>query len=95
MDSKLKVAVRCRPLIVEEGRARKCISIVDDSIVVGEKRFSFEQVFDESKTQKDIYSNCVKSLVDGCFDGYNATVFACNYHLLLANLLIFNNELFV
>lgn len=77
MDSKLKVAVRCRPLIVEEGRVRKSVHIVDDSIIVGEKKFTFEQVFDETITQKDIYATCVQPLVDGCFDGYNATVFAC------------------
>ncbi len=86
MDSKLKVVVRCRPLIAEEGRVRKSAFVVDDSVVVGEKKFMFEQVFDETVAQKEIYTTCVQPLVDGCFDGYNATVFACKMIQLVCSL---------
>jgi DNA repair exonuclease SbcCD ATPase subunit len=33
-------------------------------------------VFDIQTHQNAVYDNCIKELVDGCFDGYNATVLA-------------------
>ena len=46
-------------------------------IEIGNKRFSFECIFDDKISQRNIYDKCIKELVDGCFKGYNATVFAC------------------
>ncbi len=79
MDSKINVAVRCRPFLTNEMNRRRCITFAEDSIVIGDKKFSFEHVFDDTAGQRDIYDACVRSLVDGCFEGYNGTVFACRF----------------
>ncbi|XP_015198128.2 kinesin-like protein KIF21B isoform X3 [Lepisosteus oculatus] len=41
-----------------------------------DKAFTYDFVFDMDAQQHQIYSNCVHKLIEGCFDGYNATVFA-------------------
>lgn len=77
--SKVDVYVRCRPLTGKELLGKRCLSVSnEDTIIINDKRFNFKNVFDEYSTQDDIYDICVKSLVKGCFKGYNATVFACN-----------------
>lgn len=80
MDSRINVVVRCRPLLRSEIRGRRSVSIVEDGIQIADKKFQFETVLDESTAQEEVYERCVKSLVDGCFDGYNATVLACKKH---------------
>ncbi len=77
MDSKIKVALRCRPFLSNETNKRKALNFSTDSVVIGDKKYQFEQVFDERSSQTDVYEFCVKSLVEGCFEGYNGTVFAC------------------
>ncbi|KAJ6666435.1 hypothetical protein lerEdw1_000710 [Lerista edwardsae] len=41
-----------------------------------DKAFTFDYVFDIESCQEDIYSQCIEKLIEGCFEGYNATVFA-------------------
>uniref|UniRef100_A0A4W5MBJ0 Kinesin family member 21B n=1 Tax=Hucho hucho TaxID=62062 RepID=A0A4W5MBJ0_9TELE len=41
-----------------------------------DKAFTYDFVFDIDSTQQQIYAACVHKLIEGCFDGYNATVFA-------------------
>ncbi len=41
--------------------------IIPDSIL---------NVFITIQLQEDVYKKCVENLVDSCFEGYNATVFA-------------------
>ncbi|MBN3304655.1 KI21B protein, partial [Amia calva] len=41
-----------------------------------DKAFTYDFVFDLDAQQHQIYSACVHKLVEGCFEGYNATVFA-------------------
>ncbi|XP_022657129.1 kinesin-like protein KIF21B isoform X6 [Varroa destructor] len=49
----------------------------EPAVVLGkEKAFTFDRVFDISSSQDIIYNNVVKDLVDGCLQGYNATVLA-------------------
>ena len=38
--------------------------------------FTFDQVLPPSSTQREVYDACVKSLVEKCLSGYNATVIA-------------------
>ena len=46
-------------------------------VILGrKKRFSFDHAFSPSVSQDTIYTTCVAPLLDGCFMGYNATVFA-------------------
>ncbi|KAG8510366.1 LOW QUALITY PROTEIN: Kinesin-like protein KIF21A, partial [Galemys pyrenaicus] len=41
-----------------------------------DKAFTFDYVFDIASQQAQIYTQCVEKLIEGCFEGYNATVFA-------------------
>ncbi|KAG5835332.1 hypothetical protein ANANG_G00242760 [Anguilla anguilla] len=41
-----------------------------------DKAFTYDFVFDLEAQQEQIYSACVDRLIEGCFEGYNATVFA-------------------
>uniref|UniRef100_A0A4W3H7Z1 Kinesin family member 21B n=1 Tax=Callorhinchus milii TaxID=7868 RepID=A0A4W3H7Z1_CALMI len=49
----------------------------EPQVILGkDKAFTFDFVFDTEARQEEIYNACVYKLVDGCFEGYNATVFA-------------------
>ncbi|TKS70841.1 Kinesin-like protein KIF21B [Collichthys lucidus] len=41
-----------------------------------DKAFTYDFVFDIDSEQHNIYQACVYKLIEGCFEGYNATVFA-------------------
>nr|CBN80889.1 Kinesin-like protein KIF21B [Dicentrarchus labrax] len=41
-----------------------------------DKAFTYDFVFDINSEQQNIYQACVYKLIEGCFEGYNATVFA-------------------
>lgn len=41
-----------------------------------DKAFTYDYVFDMDSQQDAIYSNCTEKLIEGCFEGYNATIFA-------------------
>uniref|UniRef100_A0A3B4T4F7 Kinesin-like protein KIF21B n=1 Tax=Seriola dumerili TaxID=41447 RepID=A0A3B4T4F7_SERDU len=41
-----------------------------------DKAFTYDFVFDVDSEQHRIYQGCVYKLIEGCFEGYNATVFA-------------------
>ncbi len=77
MNSKIGVFVRSRPLLNHELRGKRCVGTSKDTISIADKKFTFDSVFDETVGQSSIYDSCVKSLVDGCFLGFNGTVFAC------------------
>lgn len=89
--AKVRVCVRCRPLNRREAlleKGKKCISYHRDKtkLVVAESRdFTFDHVYDESSNQKDIFDDCIQNLIDGCFQGYNATVLACRFRIMNAN----------
>ncbi|KAG0424261.1 hypothetical protein HPB47_028510, partial [Ixodes persulcatus] len=72
---------RVRPLIPREviDMCHACTSVAsrEPQIWVGkDKAFTFDHVFDCPTPQERVYDTCVKALVEGCFDGYNATVLA-------------------
>uniref|UniRef100_A0A8C8ERA9 Kinesin motor domain-containing protein n=1 Tax=Oncorhynchus tshawytscha TaxID=74940 RepID=A0A8C8ERA9_ONCTS len=41
-----------------------------------DKAFTYDYVFDMDSQQDIIYTHCTEKLIDGCFEGYNATIFA-------------------
>uniref|UniRef100_A0AAY4CGR5 Kinesin motor domain-containing protein n=1 Tax=Denticeps clupeoides TaxID=299321 RepID=A0AAY4CGR5_9TELE len=41
-----------------------------------DKAFTYDYVFDMDTHQDTIYTNCTEKLIEGCFEGYNATIFA-------------------
>lgn len=77
----VKVACRVRPLSNREKmhQHQPCVKISADTnqIVIGkDKQFTFDYVIPPKVNQADLYEQCVKGLVHGLFEGYNATVFA-------------------
>lgn len=46
-------------------------------VTIGADRgFTFDHVFDMPTPQMNVYADCVHNLVEGIFDGFNATVLA-------------------
>uniref|UniRef100_A0A8D3CC95 Kinesin family member 21A n=1 Tax=Scophthalmus maximus TaxID=52904 RepID=A0A8D3CC95_SCOMX len=49
----------------------------EPQVVLGkDKAFTYDHVFDMDTQQEAIYTDCTESLIDGCLEGYNATIFA-------------------
>ncbi|KAL3113926.1 hypothetical protein niasHT_017876 [Heterodera trifolii] len=80
-NSSVRVAVRIRPQSVQEmhDKVPICLSVIpgEPQLTIGrDKSFTYDFVFDQMTPQKTVYDKCVRELVDGAFEGYNATVFA-------------------
>eukprot|EP00931_Biecheleriopsis_adriatica_P076220 TRINITY_DN49953_c0_g1_i1.p1 TRINITY_DN49953_c0_g1~~TRINITY_DN49953_c0_g1_i1.p1 ORF type:complete len:1308 (+),score=333.01 TRINITY_DN49953_c0_g1_i1:84-3926(+) len=80
-DTNVRVAARVRPLLPREMAANCCSCVTVhpgvNQLVVGTKRaFTFDMVFDTDVQQSVVYDSCVSPLLDGCMQGYNATVLA-------------------
>ncbi|KAM9107527.1 kinesin-like protein KIF21B isoform 4-T5 [Megaptera novaeangliae] len=80
-DCCVKVAVRIRPQLSKEKieGCHICTSVTpgEPQVLLGkDKAFTYDFVFDLDTFQEQIYSTCVSKLVEGCFEGYNATVLA-------------------
>ena len=41
-----------------------------------DKVFTFDHVFAEETKQEEVFEQCVQQLVEGTFEGYNATILA-------------------
>ena len=78
--SSVRVAVRCRPLSSREAleNSESCVGMNEfaKTVTMGKKTFTFDYSFGPATTQATIYDLCVEQLVEGCFTGLNATVFA-------------------
>ncbi|XP_051967613.1 kinesin-like protein KIF21B [Xyrauchen texanus] len=80
-DCSVKVSLRIRPQMAKEKieGCHICTSVTpgEPQLLLGkDKAFTYDFVFDMDAQQQQIYSACVHRLIEGCFDGYNATVFA-------------------
>ncbi|KAK3729468.1 hypothetical protein QZH41_019786 [Actinostola sp. cb2023] len=80
-DTSVRVALRVRPQSASEQieMCRVCATVTPGhpQVILGkDKAFTFDHVFQVASKQDEIYNACVKELVDGCLDGYNATVLA-------------------
>lgn len=80
-ETNVRVAARIRPLLPQEKAANCCSCVTVEpgtrQVVVGTRRaFAFDLVFDVDSTQTEVYDGCVASLLDGCMQGYNATILA-------------------
>uniref|UniRef100_A0A803TSB9 Kinesin family member 21B n=1 Tax=Anolis carolinensis TaxID=28377 RepID=A0A803TSB9_ANOCA len=56
-----------------------CTSVTpgEPQVLLGkDKAFTYDFVFDLETWQEQIYTTCVSKLIEGCFEGYNATVLA-------------------
>ncbi|XP_026533422.1 kinesin-like protein KIF21A isoform X5 [Notechis scutatus] len=80
-ESSVRVAVRIRPQLAKE-KIEGChictlVTPGEPQVFLGkDKAFTFDYVFDIESQQEDIYLHCIEKLIEGCFEGYNATVFA-------------------
>eukprot|EP00192_Tetraselmis_astigmatica_P001482 CAMPEP_0117661190 /NCGR_PEP_ID=MMETSP0804-20121206/7408_1 /TAXON_ID=1074897 /ORGANISM="Tetraselmis astigmatica, Strain CCMP880" /LENGTH=3186 /DNA_ID=CAMNT_0005468047 /DNA_START=424 /DNA_END=9983 /DNA_ORIENTATION=- len=82
-DVPVCVVVHVRPLIENEltWGCSRCLEVDSEreevSVTTVDKHFSFDRVFGEDGTpREELYPLCVTPLVDGFFNGYNATVLA-------------------
>ncbi|XP_078091517.1 kinesin-like protein KIF21A isoform X2 [Mustelus asterias] len=80
-DCSVRVAVRIRPQLAKEKieGCHICTSVIpgEPQVVLGkDKAFTFDFVYDMDTQQEEIYLKCVEKLIDGCLEGYNATVLA-------------------
>uniref|UniRef100_A0A3Q2XI51 Kinesin family member 21A n=1 Tax=Haplochromis burtoni TaxID=8153 RepID=A0A3Q2XI51_HAPBU len=49
----------------------------EPQVVLGkDKAFTYDYVFDMDTQQETIYTHCTERLIEGCLEGYNATIFA-------------------
>ncbi|XP_035244711.1 kinesin-like protein KIF21B isoform X2 [Anguilla anguilla] len=80
-DCCVKVSLRIRPQMAKE-KIEGChictlVTPGEPQVLLGkDKAFTYDFVFDLEAQQEQIYSACVDRLIEGCFEGYNATVFA-------------------
>ncbi|KAF3689661.1 Kinesin-like protein KIF21B [Channa argus] len=80
-DCCVKVALRIRPQMSKE-KIEGChvctlVTPGEPQVLLGkDKAFTYDFVFDIDSEQDYIYQTCVYKLIEGCFEGYNATVFA-------------------
>ncbi|XP_075713357.1 kinesin-like protein KIF21A isoform X3 [Rhinoderma darwinii] len=80
-ESSVRVALRIRPQLAKEKieGCHICTSVTpgEPQVFLGkDKAFTFDYVFDINSIQDEIYLESTEKLIEGCFEGYNATVFA-------------------
>nr|XP_043891532.1 kinesin-like protein KIF21A isoform X4 [Solea senegalensis] len=80
-ESSVRVALRIRPQLAREKiegcHICTCVMPGEPQVILGkDKSFTYDYVFDMDSQQDAIYSTCTEKLIEGCFEGYNATVFA-------------------
>ncbi|XP_042491564.1 kinesin-like protein KIN-4A [Macadamia integrifolia] len=80
-DCCVKVAVHIRPLIGDERLqgCKDCVTVVQGKpqVQIGTHSFTFDHVYGSSGSSSSaMFQECVAPLVDGLFQGYNATVLA-------------------
>ncbi|KAM0032689.1 putative plus-end-directed kinesin ATPase [Helianthus debilis subsp. tardiflorus] len=80
-DCCVKVAVHIRPLIGDEKlqACKDCVAVVPGKpqVQLGTHSFTFDHVYGSTGTpSSSMFEECVAPLVDGLFQGYNATVLA-------------------
>uniref|UniRef100_G3Q5K3 Kinesin family member 21A n=1 Tax=Gasterosteus aculeatus aculeatus TaxID=481459 RepID=G3Q5K3_GASAC len=80
-ESSVRVALRIRPQLAREKieGCHICTYVMpgEPQVFLGkDKAFTYDHVFDITTQQDSIYAHCTESLIEGCFEGYNATIFA-------------------
>uniref|UniRef100_A0A8B9LMM6 Kinesin family member 21B n=1 Tax=Astyanax mexicanus TaxID=7994 RepID=A0A8B9LMM6_ASTMX len=81
LKSFVRISSRIRPQMAKEKieGCHICTSVTpgEPQVLLGkDKAFTYDFVFDIDAHQQQIYGSCVHKLIEGCFEGYNATVFA-------------------
>lgn len=77
----LSLSLRIRPQLARE-KIEGChictfCMPAEPQVMLGkDKAFTYDYVFDMDSCQDSIYADCTEKLIEGCFEGYNATIFA-------------------
>uniref|UniRef100_A0A8C7GYI6 Kinesin-like protein KIF21A n=1 Tax=Oncorhynchus kisutch TaxID=8019 RepID=A0A8C7GYI6_ONCKI len=77
----LPISTRIRPQLARE-KIEGChictfVTAGEPQVMLGkDKAFTYDYVFDMDSCQDSIYADCTEKLIEGCFEGYNATIFA-------------------
>uniref|UniRef100_A0A6Q2ZK65 Kinesin motor domain-containing protein n=1 Tax=Esox lucius TaxID=8010 RepID=A0A6Q2ZK65_ESOLU len=74
-------SVRIRPQLAREKIegchiCTYCMPAEPQVMLGKDKAFTYDYVFDMDSQQDSIYTHCTEKLIEGCFEGYNATIFA-------------------
>lgn len=77
----LLLSTRIRPQLAKEKieGCHICTYVMpgEPQVILGkDKAFTYDCVFDMDSQQEAIYTHCTETLIEGCFEGYNATIFA-------------------
>ncbi|KAM8750337.1 kinesin-like protein KIF21A isoform 4-T4 [Acanthopagrus schlegelii] len=80
-ESSVRVALRIRPQLAREKieGCHICTYVMpgEPQVILGkDKAFTYDYMFDMDSQQDAIYTTCTEKLIEGCFEGYNATIFA-------------------
>ncbi|KAH8871452.1 Kinesin-like protein KIF21A [Schistosoma japonicum] len=80
-STSVRVAVRIRPQSAKEkaGMNHICTTVApnEPQIIIGkDATFTYDHVFNMNSCQDHIFQTLAKPLIDGCMDGYNATIIA-------------------
>ncbi|XP_013396201.1 kinesin-like protein KIF21A isoform X2 [Lingula anatina] len=80
-NTSVRVALRIRPQLAREkiDMCQVCTSVTpgEPQVTLGkDKPFTYDYVFDRDSTQDQVYDTCARPLIEGCLEGYNATIFA-------------------
>ncbi|OQR97637.1 kinesin-like protein [Achlya hypogyna] len=80
MEKSVRVAVRVRPLSAKEKAAARpsvvAVAPKEHQVTVRKKTYTFDRVFGQYASQKDVFKGVVQSVVDEALAGFNCTVFA-------------------
>ncbi|XP_068091792.1 kinesin-1 heavy chain [Hyperolius riggenbachi] len=78
-ECSIKVMCRFRPLNDSEvHRGDKYVAKfqTEDTVVVSNKPYVFDRVFQSNTSQENVYNACAKAIVKDVLEGYNGTIFA-------------------
>ena len=72
----VRVGVRIRPVTSQEIKqgGKQVLDVAPPCIGIGERRFTYDAVFDSYVGQQELYESVSKPLLTSFLDGYNATV---------------------
>ncbi len=77
----VKAAVRVRPLSNNEQQdlCQTCVDVqqaTNEIILANSTAFTFDHVFLSEANQEDLYRECIHDMIEGCFQGYSASILA-------------------
>lgn len=85
-EERIKVAMRCRPLISREEKAQEIIYIdkTRNEVIIRDPEdkkkkpvvFTYDFVYDKSSSQEHIYKECAEPIIEFLLKGFNCTIFA-------------------